>query len=109
LREKTILGHEIAGDAIEVGAALTGIRVGDHVEVNPSRPCGTCRFCLAGRANRCPDMRFYGSAMRVPQMQGGFREVLVCDETQAAKFTRDAAHTTVILAETLSISLHVAR
>ena len=40
------------------------------VAVNPSRPCGACRYCLQGQQNHCLDMRFYGSAMPLPHVQG---------------------------------------
>src|SRR5271168_5123895 len=83
LKQPMILGHEIAGEVMEVGAEVTRVRPGDRVAVNPSQPCGHCRFCLDGQPNHCSDMRFYGSAMRMPHMQGGFREVLVCSEAQA--------------------------
>ncbi len=83
LRQPMILGHEIAGEVMEVGADVTRVRPGDTVAVNPSQPCGHCRFCLDGQPNHCLDMRFYGSAMRMPHVQGGFRELLVCSEAQA--------------------------
>ena len=109
LRQPLILGHEIAGEVTDVGAAVTRVRTGDRVAVNPSRPCGQCRFCLAGQANHCLDMRFYGSAMRMPHVQGGFREVLVCHESQAVPVPDGVALQTAAFAEPLSVCLHAAR
>src|ERR1700742_4154912 len=83
LREPMVLGHEIAGVVEVVGANARRVKVGDRVAVSPSRPCNACKYCLEGRQNHCLDMRFYGSAMRFPHVQGAFREQLVCDETQA--------------------------
>ena len=41
---------------------------------------------LPGRQqNHCLDMRFYGSAMRMPHVQGAFRELLVADAAQAVR------------------------
>ena len=65
IREPMILGHEMAGEVVEIGTGVTGLAVGDRVAVNPSRPCGHCRYCLEGVPQHCLDMRFYGSAMRV--------------------------------------------
>lgn len=47
------LGHEYAGTVTEVGAAVSGLRVGDRVAVNPAAPCGACPRCAEGRQNLC--------------------------------------------------------
>ena len=105
LREPMILGHEIAGTVAEVAPDVTAVKAGDRVAVNPSRPCRQCRFCLGGLPNQCLAMRFYGSAMPMPHIQGGFREVLVCDATQCVIATRAPA-TELALAEPFSVVLH---
>ncbi|MGL4495313.1 MAG: alcohol dehydrogenase catalytic domain-containing protein, partial [Beijerinckiaceae bacterium] len=48
VREPMVLGHEIAGRVLEVGKNVTHVAPGDHVAVNPSRPCNACTFCLRG-------------------------------------------------------------
>jgi L-idonate 5-dehydrogenase len=105
LREPMILGHEIAGTVAEVAPEVTAVAVGDRVAVNPSRPCRACRFCLKGQPNQCLNMRFYGSAMPMPHIQGGFRDVLVCDATQCVVATR-APVTELALAEPFAVVLH---
>jgi L-idonate 5-dehydrogenase len=72
LREPMILGHEVAATVEEVGAAVTKVKPGDRVAVNPSLPCDVCKYCLMGRQNQCLDMRFYGSAMRMLDVHGAF-------------------------------------
>jgi len=109
LKQPMILGHEIAGEVVAVGDAVTRVRPGDRVAVNPSQPCGHCRFCLEGKANHCLDMRFYGSAMRMPHVQGGFREILVCSEAQAVPVPPGLALEIAAFAEPLSVCLHAAR
>ena len=64
-------GHEVAGTVAAVARRRhRACRSGDRVAVNPSRPCGACRYCLEGLPNQCLDMRFYGSAMRMPHVAG---------------------------------------
>ncbi len=109
IRQPMILGHEIAGEVIEVGSGVASLRPGDGVAVNPSLPCDRCRFCLMGQQNHCLDMRFYGSAMRMPHVHGGFREVLVCEERQAVKLPPGMALHTAAFAEPLSVCLHAVR
>lgn len=108
VRQPMILGHEVAGEIVEVGSAVTRTRVGQKVAVNPSLPCDSCRFCLQGRQNHCLNMRFFGSAMRMPHVQGAFREVLVCPERQVVPFPNDLPFSAAAFAEPLSVALHAA-
>ncbi|UFN49709.1 L-idonate 5-dehydrogenase [Roseomonas sp. OT10] len=109
LQQPMALGHEVAGEVLAVGDGVTRVRPGQLVAVNPSLPCGTCRYCQAGMQNHCLDMRFYGSAMRFPHVQGGFREALVCDASQAVPVPEGVAAETAAFAEPLSVCLHAAR
>lgn len=105
LKEPMILGHEVSARVEEVGPGVTGFAPGQLVAVSPSRPCGTCRYCLEGLPNQCLHMRFYGSAMPFPHIQGAFREVLVADVAQCV----DATGLTpgeAALAEPLAVTLH---
>ena len=108
IKEPMILGHEVAGTVIETGADVTRVRPGTAVAVDPSRPCGHCRTCLDGMPRHCLDMLFYGSAMRIPHVQGGFREILVCTEAQAVPVPADLPIEHAAFAEPLSVCLHAA-
>lgn len=48
-----VLGHEGAGEIVEVGEGVSGLAVGDHVIVAWIPPCGTCDNCLRGQPNLC--------------------------------------------------------
>ena len=106
LKEPMILGHEIAGTVARVGVEVASVKVGQRVAVNPSRPCGVCRYCREGLQQHCLDMRFYGSAMRFPHVQGGFRDVLVCDETQAVPVPPAMTAAQAAFAEPFAVTLH---
>ena len=108
LREPMILGHEVSGHVAEIGSGVEGMAVGDLVAVSPSRPCGTCRFCAEGLHNHCLNMRFYGSAMPFPHIQGAFREQLVCDAAQCVR-ANGLSSGEAAMAEPLSVCLHAAR
>jgi L-idonate 5-dehydrogenase len=64
-----------------------------------------CSFCLEGLPNHCANMRFYGSAMVMPHVQGGFRGMLVCDAAQCEKAT-SVSTAVLVLAEPFSVALH---
>jgi L-idonate 5-dehydrogenase len=106
LCEPMILGHEVAGVVDGIGESVTEVVPGDHVAINPSQPCGACRYCLEGLPNHCLDMRFYGSAMRRPHVQGAFREVLVCKASQAVIIPKSLPFTSAAFAEPLAVCLH---
>jgi L-idonate 5-dehydrogenase len=108
IKQPMVLGHEVSGRVAELGAGVTGLAPGDLVAVNPSRPCGQCRYCREGLANHCLDMRFYGSAMPFPHIQGAFREALVADATQCVKAEGVSAGEAA-MAEPLSVALHALR
>jgi L-idonate 5-dehydrogenase len=109
LQEPMVLGHEVAGTIAETGPGVSGLSPGDRVAVNPSRPCGTCLYCREAKFNHCLDMRFYGSAMRMPHIQGAFREKLVADASQCARITSDVSMQEAAMAEPLSVTLHAVR
>ena len=58
-----ILGHEGAGEVIEVGEGVSGLAVGDHVVTSFIYMCGKCRFCSAGRPVLCMEQ---GKALTTP-------------------------------------------
>ncbi|WP_138310798.1 NAD(P)-dependent alcohol dehydrogenase [Clostridium sp. 1001271B_150615_H5] len=64
-----VLGHECAGRVVEVGKKVEGIVPGDRVALEPGVPCQTCEFCMSGRYNLCPDVRFLGAR---PWLNGAF-------------------------------------
>ncbi|MCA0244096.1 MAG: L-idonate 5-dehydrogenase [Proteobacteria bacterium] len=106
VREPMVLGHEIAGTVEAVGAHVAGFAPGDRVAISPSRPCGHCRYCQQGLQNHCLDMRYYGSAMRTPHVQGAFRQRIVCEAAQAHKLAASVSDAEGALAEPLSVALH---
>jgi L-iditol 2-dehydrogenase len=66
-----IMGHEIAGDVVEVGGAVAGFEVGDRVSIGADVPCGVCEFCRAGHGNNCAINYAIGY-----QFPGGFAEYI---------------------------------
>jgi L-idonate 5-dehydrogenase len=105
LKEPMILGHEVSAWVETLGPGVSGFEVGQLVAVSPSRPCGGCKFCLQGWPNQCLNMRFYGSAMPFPHIQGAFREVLVADASQCVDATGLTAGEAA-MAEPLAVTLH---
>jgi D-arabinose 1-dehydrogenase-like Zn-dependent alcohol dehydrogenase len=53
-------GHEMAGDVLAVGDAVTRIKVGDQVASTNRETCGQCDLCRSGQEGICPNQRFFG-------------------------------------------------
>ena len=70
-------GHEIVGEVVELGAAVTSLRVGQRVGIPwLGRTCGTCEYCLSGRDNLCDRPAFTGY-----DLDGGYAEYVVAQAT----------------------------
>ncbi len=52
-----VLGHEIAGEVVEVGQSVDRYKKGDRVVASHHVPCNTCRFCLKGHHTVCDTLR----------------------------------------------------
>jgi propanol-preferring alcohol dehydrogenase len=55
-----IVGHELAGDIVEVGAGVGAWKIGTRVTAAIDVTCGNCRYCLAGETQLCRSMRRIG-------------------------------------------------
>jgi L-idonate 5-dehydrogenase len=109
ITEPMVLGHEVAGVIEELGPKAEGFAVGQRIAISPSRPCGLCRFCQLGLQNHCLDMRYYGSAMRTPHVQGAFRQEIVVETYQAHRLADSLSDNEGAMAEPLSVALHAVR
>jgi L-idonate 5-dehydrogenase len=108
LKQPMVLGHEVAGVIETLGEGVDALTIGQLVAVSPSRPCGTCEYCREGRPNHCLNMRFYGSAMPFPHIQGAFQEWLVANVAQCA-VADGLTSAEAAMAEPLSVVLHAAK
>ncbi len=71
-----IIGHEIAGEVIEVGSAYQGAwKVGDHLAVGPLAYCGKCDFCFSGQFEYCENYLEIGQ-----RWHGGLAEYIAIPE-----------------------------
>jgi L-iditol 2-dehydrogenase len=68
------VGHECSGTIEEAGAAVTNVKVGDLVVVDPAVHCGHCDQCLTGRPHTCRNNRFLGCP---GQLEGCLSEYIV--------------------------------
>ncbi len=104
-----ILGHEIAGEIVDIIDDTSDLEIGDRVAVNPSRWCGSCARCQEGRPNLCENIYFMGSASKTPHMQGGFATYFDATPAQCVKVASHTPIAAAALAEPLAVCLHALR
>lgn len=109
IREPLTPGHEASGQVLEVGAAVTTVKRGDRVALDPARTCGVCRYCRQGDSNHCEAVHFFGSASRYPHMQGAMREQVVVQEKQCLPVPDSLSFELAAFGEPLAVALHAVR
>lgn len=75
--EPLCLGHESAGEVIDVGEGVHSVKIGDRVAIEAGVPCSICDLCAEGRYNLCTKLRFRGSGAARPPFQGMLQEQII--------------------------------
>ena len=96
-----VLGHEYSGIVEKVGSAVSDLRVGDHVTVDPNMYCGRCIPCRMGHKQNCENLFALGV-----NVNGGFAEYSVCPDTQCFKLGDDVPFDVGAMTEPLSCVIH---
>lgn len=97
----TALGHEFAGEVVEIGKDVRGIAIGDHVCVDPNKLCGKCTFCLGGAGHFCTDMIGIGTTVN-----GGFAEYCAVPSSQVHRVSKELPYEAAAMTEPVSCCLH---
>jgi len=72
----TVMGHELLGEVLEVGAEVGGFRVGDRVVAPFSTSCGSCFYCRRGLTARCLRGQLFGWVQEGRGLQGAQAELV---------------------------------
>lgn len=101
IKAPTVLGHECAGTVVEAGADVSQDLLGNRVCVEPNICCGTCRFCVAGLPNICPNYRVLSDGYDLP---GGLAEYLAVPAEQVHALPPSVSAEEGALVQPLAIS-----
>ncbi|ADA67026.1 Alcohol dehydrogenase GroES domain protein [Thermotoga petrophila RKU-10] len=96
-----ILGHEAAGEVVEVGEGVENLMPGDRVAIEPQVPCRKCKYCKTGRYNICPDVEFWAT----PPTDGAFREFVTHPADFCFKLPDNVSYEEGAMMEPLSVGL----
>lgn len=100
------VGHEGAGVVEETGEAVTRVKVGDSVAIDPAMPCFDCSQCRAGRSHTCENLRFCGCP---GQAEGLLSEFVVLPETSLFPLYGKLGSEQGALSEPLAIGVYAVR
>jgi len=105
VKKPHILGHEAAGEIIEIGSNVKNLHKGMRVCIEPSIPCGKCEFCLTGRYNICPNVKFLGT----PPISGAYREFMNYPAKFVYPLPANLSYEDGVLIETLSVGVYATK
>ncbi|HEV7993093.1 MAG TPA: alcohol dehydrogenase catalytic domain-containing protein [Gemmatimonadaceae bacterium] len=103
-----ILGHEIAGEIVELGSGVHDAAVGDRVVVDQGRTCVSeyrepvCEYCRTGDSHQCEHYAEHG----ITGLPGGFAEYVTVPAANTVRVTTDIAPDLAALAEPLGCIVH---
>ena len=98
-----ILGHEIAGEIVEVGSKVTKFKAGDRVTIEPQVGCGECAMCKIGAVSLCKNKKVPGT----PGWIGTFSEYFNAEESVLYKLGDDISYERGTLTEPLAVAVQI--
>lgn len=96
-----ILGHEIAGEIVELGANIDKSYLGKRAVVFPLLPCFKCQSCKNGFYAQCQNYNYFGS-----RCNGGFAEYLTVPLWNIKTFSNEIDYKFASLCEPASVAWH---
>jgi len=99
-----IIGHEFAGEVVDIGSAVKSTRVSDRVTIMPLVPYGQCDFCRIGEYPLCDDYLYYGS--KIP---GAMAEYILVNERNVLKLPENVDNEMGAMTDPVSVALHAVR
>ncbi|KAH3667516.1 hypothetical protein OGAPHI_003165 [Ogataea philodendri] len=97
-----IMGHETAGEVIELGEGVTDVKIGDRVAIEPQVTCGKCFLCLQGDYNLCENTKF----LAVYPNDGSMQRFKVVNAQCLYKLPDNMSFEEGALCEPLSVAYH---
>ena len=95
------VGHEIAGEVVEVGGGVSKVQPGDRVTVEPVITCGQCHYCKKGNYHLCANISF-----QYRQGQGGLTTEFVAPEQWVHILPNNLPYSLGAMIEPLSVAVH---
>jgi L-iditol 2-dehydrogenase len=104
LKAPMVIGHESSGEVVAVGSAVTHLKVGDRVALEPGVPCqqAACAQCARNSYNLCPEMKFFAT----PPVDGSLCDFAVHQADFCFALPENVSLDDGALCEPLSVGVH---
>ncbi|CAR28375.1 hypothetical protein ZYGR_0R01100 [Zygosaccharomyces rouxii] len=102
VKSPMVLGHESSGIVAEVGSAVTNVKVGDRVAIEPGIPSRYSDETMSGNYNLCPHMVFAAT----PPYDGTLTKYYLAPEDFVYKMPDHLSFEEGALAEPMSVGVH---
>jgi (R,R)-butanediol dehydrogenase / meso-butanediol dehydrogenase / diacetyl reductase len=101
MHNPVIMGHELCGEVVALGAGVDDLAIGTRVAVEPVETCGHCLYCGLGQYNHCPLLAIQGY-----NRAGGLAEYTVVKRRMAHQLPPGVTALQGALIEPLAIAWH---
>jgi L-iditol 2-dehydrogenase len=101
-----VMGHEVAGEIVEVGGEVGNWHVGDRVTMDSTIFCGHCPFCLSGQINLCDNRQVLGVSCADYRRQGAFADYVAVPARVLSKLPDNLSFERAAMVEPVSVAVH---
>jgi L-iditol 2-dehydrogenase len=101
-----VMGHEAAGEVVDVGGEVRDLRAGDRVTFDSTIYCGRCFYCARGEVNLCDDREVLGVSPGPYRRHGAFAEYVAVPRRIVYRLPENLRYEQAALIEAVSVALH---
>jgi L-iditol 2-dehydrogenase len=101
-----VMGHEAAGEVVQVGERVCGFASGDRVTFDSTISCGNCHWCRAGRINLCQNRQVLGVSCQEFRRHGAFAQYVVVPARISYRLPDQLPFEHAAMIEAVSIAVH---
>ncbi len=101
-----VMGHEAAGEIVDVGTEVEGWLCGDRVTFDSTLYCGHCPFCLRGQVNLCDNRQVIGVSCAEYRRDGAFAEYVSVPARVLYRIPEQVSDVQAAMVEPVAVALH---